>query len=444
MNNLQMEILEDMYEVFKKFNIINKQVYLKNGKYTSYKINKEFNSFNNALLNMNKLNFNKLNINNNNIISNKKQKMIDKVLLIYKKYEYITQKIFLDNSTFSVNDILTEFNSFDNLLEQACILDDVKKKRYKKINACDKRNTKNVSKEKIINSLLNIYSQNKENFSATYFYNESGITRSNVLKYFNSFEELCLTFNIPYKSKPRAEELTKEDIVNIVKKLYHKNNKLTSRSLYNNSIVKRTHVESHFKSFSNMMNELGLNYQNHHISYEELLLDIQNIISKHGYISDTLLNNEGKYSSTTYFNRIGNMEKINYIFNISPIFKINAGISNSAIYCLYLIGKILKSEFELEKTFDWLTNCKTDKRLRLDGYFENYNLAVEYMGSQHYEHNQYFDKTYEDFLNRKNRDIIKKELCLNNNIKILYVKYDEPLTMEYLTKKLIDEKIISK
>lgn len=370
--------------------------------------------------------------------------MIDTVLKIYKEYNYINQKKFIDNSTFSVNDIFTEFDSFDDLLNQSGILNDVIKERYKKINSCNKRNIKNVSKEKIIDSLLNAYSKNNDSFSATYYYNTSGITRSNVLKYFKSFEELCSTLNIPYKSKPRNEELTKKYIIDTVKELYSMNNKLTSKFLYDNTPIKRTHIKKHFKSFSNMMSKLDLNYQNHDISYEELLTDIKNIISKHGYISKTLLNNEGKYSTTTYFYRIGNIDKINYIFNIAPIYKLNAGISNSAIYCLYLISNILKSKFEIEKTFDWLINDQTNKRLRLDGYFKSHNLAIEYMGSQHYEHNKYFDKTYKDFLNRKNRDSIKKTLCLNNNIKILYIKYDEPLTIEYLTQKLINEKIIDK
>jgi very-short-patch-repair endonuclease len=80
--------------------------------------------------------------------------------------------------------------------------------------------------------------------------------------------------------------------------------------------------------------------------------------------------------------------------------------------------------------------------MRLDGYFEEYKLAIEYDGIQHYEYMQKFDKKYDDFIKRQERDRIKDKLCKENRIKLIRIRYDEPLTEEYLKQKLIKEGII--
>ena len=74
--------------------------------------------------------------------------------------------------------------------------------------------------------------------------------------------------------------------------------------------------------------------------------------------------------------------------------------------------------------------------MRLDGYFSNLKIAIEYDGIQHYEYIPKLDKTYENFLKRQERDKIKTRLCEENNIKLIRIKYDEPLNIEHLKKKI--------
>lgn len=80
----------------------------------------------------------------------------------------------------------------------------------------------------------------------------------------------------------------------------------------------------------------------------------------------------------------------------------------------------------------------------MDGYFPDLKLAIEYDGLQHYKYVEYFDRSYEDFVKRQQRDKLKDELCKQNGVKLIRIRYDEPLTEEYLKQKLIDNGIINK
>lgn len=74
-------------------------------------------------------------------------------------------------------------------------------------------------------------------------------------------------------------------------------------------------------------------------------------------------------------------------------------------------------KFETQKSFNWL---KYKKPLRLDFYLPDYNIAIECQGIQHFEPVKYFGGE-ERFNETRERDIIKRELCEKNGIKIIYI-----------------------
>lgn len=82
-------------------------------------------------------------------------------------------------------------------------------------------------------------------------------------------------------------------------------------------------------------------------------------------------------------------------------------------------------EFVQQKEFEWLRYCNP---LRLDFYLPQYNIAIECQGKQHFE----AVKSWGDinaFEERQIRDNIKKELCEEHNIKLIYYAnytYDFP------------------
>lgn len=73
--------------------------------------------------------------------------------------------------------------------------------------------------------------------------------------------------------------------------------------------------------------------------------------------------------------------------------------------------------FEQQKTFDWL---KYKKKLYLDFYLLEYNIAIEVQGDQHFVPVKHFGGN-EDFKLRKERDKVKKMLCEQHNIKLFYI-----------------------
>lgn len=72
--------------------------------------------------------------------------------------------------------------------------------------------------------------------------------------------------------------------------------------------------------------------------------------------------------------------------------------------------------YEKQKQFDWL---KYKRSMKLDFYLPEYNIAVECQGLEHFKSIPYFggDKK---FKLRKIRDDLKRKLCLEHNITILY------------------------
>lgn len=91
----------------------------------------------------------------------------------------------------------------------------------------------------------------------------------------------------------------------------------------------------------------------------------------------------------------------------------------------FLIKNNIK--YEVEKTFKWLKNIKTNNLLRLDFFLPEYNIAIECQGIQHFKPVKWFGGE-KGLKQTQNRDKIKKELCEQNNIKILYYNYNKKTT----------------
>ena len=78
-------------------------------------------------------------------------------------------------------------------------------------------------------------------------------------------------------------------------------------------------------------------------------------------------------------------------------------------------------EFEGQKTFDWL---KHQRNLILDFYLPKHKIAIECQGEQHFHSIEKFggEKEFKKILER---DIVKKTLCEEHNIKIFYIRRND-------------------
>lgn len=75
-------------------------------------------------------------------------------------------------------------------------------------------------------------------------------------------------------------------------------------------------------------------------------------------------------------------------------------------------------KYETQKSFD---DCRNIHKLRFDFYLPDYNIIIETHGEQHYKDcSDRFGFTLEE---QQNRDLYKKNFCINNNIKYVEIPY---------------------
>jgi hypothetical protein len=74
-------------------------------------------------------------------------------------------------------------------------------------------------------------------------------------------------------------------------------------------------------------------------------------------------------------------------------------------------------------TFD---DCKYQRKLKFDFYLPDLNLVVEFHNQQHY-----YQERYHEVLSIRNK--IKKEYCVNNNIPLLEIEFDDNLERKLAT-----------
>lgn len=63
-------------------------------------------------------------------------------------------------------------------------------------------------------------------------------------------------------------------------------------------------------------------------------------------------------------------------------------------------------------------------RKEFDGYNEEYKIAIEYNGKQHYTHIPFFHRTEEDFEKQKERDRQKRDVCIERGITLIEIPYN--------------------
>jgi hypothetical protein len=83
--------------------------------------------------------------------------------------------------------------------------------------------------------------------------------------------------------------------------------------------------------------------------------------------------------------------------------------------------EIFQKEFPKERP-NWLVNSRGNQ-MELDGYNKDLKLAFEAQGEQHYRAVPHFQQTLEDLEQRINDDLMKLELCKQNDVILIQVPY---------------------
>ncbi len=103
-----------------------------------------------------------------------------------------------------------------------------------------------------------------------------------------------------------------------------------------------------------------------------------------------------------------------------------------------LVASILRAK-EVQKNkgvFDWLRG-DTGMRLRVDAYFPAEKLVLEYHGAQHFKTNKLMDKRKGRVEQRRKYTQLRQKLIPVHNLKLLEIRYDEPLTQKHIKQRLM-------
>lgn len=201
------------------------------------------------------------------------------------------------------------------------------------------------------------------------------------------------------------------------------------------SYINQKVVQKIFGSFANMYKELKIKrHPSGRVPTDkELLLDFKKIYDLYGYISKDIIAKEACYSTTCYHDRFGSINNIRRMFNIPEVFP---GDCQSANYVILKYEEYFGEKAEKEKMFSWLKNPKTKQNLRIDAYFPEHNIALEYNGPQHYHIDSRYTKDQQSLEYRQYLDKLKISILAKYNIPTIVVHYKDKVTNDYIKESI--------
>lgn len=267
------------------------------------------------------------------------------------------------------------------------------------------------------------------------------VSNDTIKRIFGSLKQGYLEAGIELKQGQRKmvskEEIDKE-IFRINKEFGYVSKPLIEKhSKYSPKVIQRI-----YGSFTNMYKEL--NIQRHLAGRipkdNELIAECQRIYNEHNFLSYDLIEKYSSISITCFKDRArkNNWNGINYFRKQvgCEIPKLEWGESLDAKYVINKFSKALNEIPIKEKKFDWLLNPVTNQQLRIDAYFLNSNVAIEYNGPQHYIVDGLYTTTKEQLIYRQNLDFLKYQLIREKGINLIVVSYKDKVTEEYIQNKI--------
>lgn len=297
-----------------------------------------------------------------------------------------------------------------------------------------------ITKELCITEIKRIYNEHGK-ITEKLIREHACISSDSIKRKFGSISNAYREAGIELKQGQRKmvtkEEIT-EEIIRIKNEYGYISKPLMEKySTYSPKIVQRI-----FGSFSNMYSELNLDrhFSGRIPTDEDLINEAKRIYKEQGYLSYDLIDKFSSISTTCFKDRA----KKNNWDGISHYRKqvgcseptLDWGESPSAKFAINKFTNIIGESPVKEKTFDWLINKATGQKLRIDAYYPNSNIAIEYNGPQHYYIDGKLTKDQEALEYRKTLDMIKYDLIKQHDIHLIVIHFKDKITDEYINKKL--------
>jgi len=149
------------------------------------------------------------------------------------------------------------------------------------------------------------------------------------------------------------------------------------------------------------------------------------------YMKEMANDRGGECLSDEYINA---ETKLKWRCELGHVWRTKPSIIKSGSWCPYCISKGRSEKIfrhVMEDLFshkfpryraDLLRN-KNGNKLELDGYYEDLKLGFEYQGFQHFSI-VHWDKSYAGFKRRIDNDLIKKKLCKEQGIHMMFPSYN--------------------
>ncbi len=301
---------------------------------------------------------------------------------------------------------------------------------------------KTTTKEQVSEELRKVYIE-VGYINETLINKHCSFSRRAVRTHFGSISAACLELGLRQESAkaPSRKGLprhiyTKEEAILVIKSIEEKHGYFSKGLIdvngqeygqINHKVITRI-----WKTFENMYIELDVQQRpstkdKKLVSDEEYLLIINNYIKENNIteFNSAILNDICNKYFITYqiiCKRFGpTIEEVAKTLNLLYIKK-----WQSEETALDFVAKYLNDYYFIKQYRNInIKNNETNMMFRIDGFWPNHRLCVEYNGQQHYKFVKHFHKDGEGFKKGQHRDILKYQQIQDLNLKLLIIKYND-------------------
>lgn len=291
-----------------------------------------------------------------------------------------------------------------------------------------------VDKDDLVDDILRVYNEQGEMKKEIYV--EFGKYSCNPIRYhFGTFNKMLKELGL--KVNIHTGEVSKEEVISKCLDIYNKYGHINATFQRKESGYSQRVIDKLFGGFNGLLEEMGLPANKINQPREDQIKEIREVFEEYGFINKGLIDEKCTLSYIALSFNFGGRDGICKAANICPSkWRSDKFVSSKVDILANEVSKILGEAPIREHSWEWLVNHKTGRRMYIDLYFPENNLALEYDGEQHFEYTPFFHESYEDFEDAVERDKIKEELLRENGVNLIRFDYRDRLTKELIENKL--------
>lgn len=287
---------------------------------------------------------------------------------------------------------------------------------------------KAITKQDLLDDVTYVFNT-YHNTTREFYLSHGKYSRAPIQRLFGTWNNMLKELNYSLNMKKPAD-IDENEILQEMQNIYNQYGYLTAELQRKVSSYSQPVIERVFGSFNDMLKKLNLPPNGSGVRYskKEIIDSLISVYNQYGYISCDLVEQECKFSLQTLYYKFDSLYEACKEANIP--YEYEESISKLAKRFEIIINNELNSKPIYESTFNWLRNDRTNRLLRIDLFYPDYNLAIEIDGKQHYEDVDMFYKNSQFPLShnleeRQRLDKLKEQLIKEHGIKFLRLTYQD-------------------